>query len=609
VQTKAMKNNNFESLNLYNRVILVGVALTTIYILPSVQDPFNSPKSWILLLLSIFLIPILTNSYQFSRKKIILSFSFIYFSGLLVGYFFSDNKLISFFGDIQRKNGLLSYISLLIIWLAIIFNFQKNLIERFEKVLLVVALICASYGVLQSYGLDFISWDNPYNSMISTLGNPNFAAALLACLSSYIFILIFDLKQNLVQKVLYLIVLLVSIFAIILSTARQGILAFLFGGSIGLYFLIPLTKKLLRNTYVLSILIFAFFSVAGMLQHGLFSKFLYKDSISVRGYYWRAAWKMFQNYPLTGIGLDRYGYYFKEFREVGYPQRYGFTITSSAAHNVFLQFFSTGGLLLGFGYLSLVLLTLYFGYQNIRQSTGREKSVSNALLSAYITFLAQSLISIDNVGISIWGWSISGLICGLYFYRKEKVVELKKITRKKLSIKSSLIQPLVSLFLLIPAIILVSNMYKSERAIYLYRASGGLASSLPEIEKKNIVEIIANSKFTDQRYKVLLGTDYYQFGQKTAGINMVEQLVSDDSRDLDALNNLSLMYEDEKTLEKAIYYRNRIMKLDPWGGQNILQLAIDYKAMGDIEKSKELKVKILSFASGLEVGNLAKQLL
>ena len=47
------------------------------------------------------------------------------------------------------------------------------------------------YGFLQSNGKDFVKWDNPYNSIISTVGNPNFAAAVMAILATISFSAIF----------------------------------------------------------------------------------------------------------------------------------------------------------------------------------------------------------------------------------------------------------------------------------------------------------------------------------------------------------------------------------------------------------------------------------
>jgi hypothetical protein len=163
------------------------------------------------------------------------------------------------------------------------------------------------------------------------------------------------------------------------------------------------------------------FSILGMLQVGPLQDLLYKGSVSVRGYYWRAGIEMFQQNPLMGVGMDRYGAYFKEYREVGYPLAYGFDITSSNAHNTFIQFFATGGFLLGTTYLLLNGFILWRGIAGVRQFTGNNRLLITGLLAAWVAFHSQSLISIDNIGVSIWGWVLGGSIIGLSVSDPESV--------------------------------------------------------------------------------------------------------------------------------------------------------------------------------------------
>ena len=71
---------------------------------------------------------------------------------------------------------------------------------------------------------------------------------------------------------------------------------------------------------------------------------------------------MFLSSPLTGIGIDRYGAYFKEFRETQYSLNYGFDLTSSNAHNVPIQLFATGGIFVGGFYILILLFIAWRGF-------------------------------------------------------------------------------------------------------------------------------------------------------------------------------------------------------------------------------------------------------
>mgnify|MGYP000748585131 CR=1 FL=1 len=86
-------------------------------------------------------------------------------------------------GDTQRRNGFLAYLGLSIIFLYSARTIRFFNVLRIYKVAILIGLVLSCYGLMQINGKDFIKWNNPYNAMISTLGNPNFASATLAILS------------------------------------------------------------------------------------------------------------------------------------------------------------------------------------------------------------------------------------------------------------------------------------------------------------------------------------------------------------------------------------------------------------------------------------------
>ena len=168
--------------------LILGVTLVTIYFNIQIEDPFNTPKLIILLLVSGWIFGHLVNSYREERVNLrstefnTLLLSLILIISLLVSALLTDVKLVGFIGDTQRRNGFLAYFGLIIIFLyaSRIIDFIYAL--RFIKVSIIVGMLVSSYGLMQVLGKDFVEWDNPYNAMIATVGNPNFASALLAIL-------------------------------------------------------------------------------------------------------------------------------------------------------------------------------------------------------------------------------------------------------------------------------------------------------------------------------------------------------------------------------------------------------------------------------------------
>jgi O-antigen ligase len=263
-----------------------------------------------------------------------------------------------------------------------------------------LGLVSFIYSLLQTTGNDFVSWNNPYNSVIGTLGNPNFAAAAMAVMGVIVFSAIFNSDFKLLSKIFAVVLVIMLVFVIYRSNARQGLLSITLGAASFLVIWIWGRSKKAGIFSLVSGFTIIVFSILGMLQVGPLQQYLYKSSVSVRGYYWRAGLEMLSSHPFFGVGIDRYGSYFKQYREVDYPLNVGFQLTSSNAHNTFIQFFATGGIFLGITYLALNLFVLYRAIVGIRNLRGNQRLYLVGILSAWISFHAQSLVSIDNIGIS-----------------------------------------------------------------------------------------------------------------------------------------------------------------------------------------------------------------
>jgi O-antigen ligase len=317
--------------------IFGGCAITTLYFNSKIQDPFNSPKMWIIFLISAWLTGhIIVNSQKTFKDTHVKIFTallgaFVFFG--LIAAVNTDITYTAFFGENQRRNGFLTYLALIIFMLASAIFIKLDAIKRLNYVAFSTGLILAIYGLMQISGLDFIKWNNPYNAVISTVGNPNFAAAVMAMMASIVFGPVLNSSFNVYYRIASLFLTGILLVTIYLSDARQGLISFAIG--IGVYLMIWIysVKSKFRHLLLGSSLTVGVFAILGMLQIGPLTAYLYKNSVSVRGYYWRAGIEMFKDQPFFGVGFDRYGAYFKEFREVGYPLTYGFNITSKEMKN------------------------------------------------------------------------------------------------------------------------------------------------------------------------------------------------------------------------------------------------------------------------------------
>ena len=594
--------------------LLIGVSAVTLFFKADFYDPFNSAKLILLLVIDGWLLSHLINSYrlrpivkrsnEFNMTILLLGF----IASLLISLMQTDVLLVGLIGETQRRGGFLSYIGLSVIFLYAVRSINFSNVMRVYKIGIVTGALLSAYGVIQISGRDFVAWDNPYSSMISTLGNPNFASATLAILSLIGLSGILVKNLHIFFKSLGIVLTILALIAIVISGSRQGLLVIFFSSIFYLSVYSYIRSRKLGILVVGFSAVGAILAILGMLQKGPLVSLLYKDSVSVRGYYWRAGIEMFKDSPLTGVGVDRYGAFFKQFREVGYPLKYGFEITSSNAHNTFIQIFAMAGFFAGIFYLSLVIYVFVSGLRLLKQCQPNEKTIVLGLLSAWLGFQAQSLISIDNLGISVWGWLLGGSILGLSFAQKEDVKSLNAGSSKNM-VKINLFQPLVSLILLLPIIIFTSSLYKIERNMFVLK---GISSpSFPENKSavlKFANEVISNP-IADQFYKYRATFHLYDMGFKAEAYQAASKLFDDDPINPDFLRGKVFYEESFGNVATVISTRKQIALIDPWNAENYFQLLKLYKLNGDIENANAMKDKILSFAAETAVAKSAVEIL
>ena len=592
------------------RWILASLVLVTLFFQVNLADPFNSPKSWVLLLIAAWLggylvsfRNIIVGNLQLKRLLFII-LGFVLSLGLAT--FFTDFKYVAIFGDTQRRNGSLVYLSLAIIMLASSVFIRSFNINRLIFSIILISIVSIIYGTLQTTGNDFVDWNNPHNSLIGTQGNPNFASSTMAIMAVIIFSYSFINGKPPYIKILLFALVIALVFLMVRSGSRQGLLIFVLGS--GVFLILWLFSK--RKSLGLVALIFGCFifiiTILGMLQIGPLTKFVYKPSVSVRGFYWRAGLEMFKENPFFGVGIDRYGAYFMQYRELEYPIRYGYEITSSNAHNTFLQFFATGGIFLGISYLILLMFVATRAFYAIKLMQGNDRIILIGLISGWIAFQAQSLISIDNIGISIWNWLLGGAIVGLSISNKESPEEDEKvfiIRKNEINLK----RIILSTLLVIPAILLTSILYRSENNTFK-----ATILSIPQTQEqlnffKDSQLRAIQSELVDPKYAVICSQYLFDVGFGQDALKSLEKIHLKDPRNLDAIMGLAIVSEKLNNTSDAIKYQEKIIKLNPWSAPTYLQLAKNYKKIGNFAESKKLVTKLLSFATGVNSKSIIEE--
>jgi O-antigen ligase len=307
--------------------------------------------------------------------------------------------------------------------------------------LIFTGVISASYCSLQTINADPIKWSNPYNPIVGFLGNPNFASSFLAITALASFGLFLKPGIGIAARAASLFYIFWSLILIVRSNSQQGIMV-LGAGVVVIFFLFLIgnkrfARKLFIAPYLLIVSIVGTLVLFAMLNHGPLASYIYKLSVRQRGFYWNAAIEMMKTHPIFGVGLDSYGDWYLGLRSSN-AAFHTPTITSNEAHNVFLNLGATGGFPLLIISIALTLLSGWSIVKYLRRNRGFNWAYAG-LVGAWVGYVAQSIISISQIGLAIWGWILMGLLVGIeHNSRSDGSGEDSRMATGKLTTKENL---------------------------------------------------------------------------------------------------------------------------------------------------------------------------
>ena len=424
------------------QVYLYLLPLATIFILTdSVSDPVNVTKFLSVGLVAFGLaanVLFYGPKLQGTTERIFVISLLVLFGALLSTFLFSGAPITQgLYGVYGRNTGLITYITLIFLAVGVL-----QLAERssFQKFLHGVLLTGAANIVYSAWVLAFgdpFPWNNIYGSILGFFGNPDFISAFLGIFVTVVLSLIVAKDVDWRVRALGAVSVLVALFEIYKSHAQQGFVVTAIGVAFIGFNLIRSHSKLqgLTLVYVALVFVSGVAGILGSLNHGPLSV-LHKQSVIFRGWYWNTAISMGVHHPLTGVGLDGYGDWYRRARSVeAATSSFGPSKVSDAAHSVPLDMFASGG----FPLLLTYLFVLGVAVRAIVVVIQRSKSydpVFVAIAGAWIAYQAQSLISLNQIGLAAWGWALTGALVAYEVSTRSRDVEKEEVGKGKKIVKS-----------------------------------------------------------------------------------------------------------------------------------------------------------------------------
>jgi O-antigen ligase len=419
------------------RVIGWGLILATLLVTPMwALDPINPIKMVVVVPVGFMCAGLLLanrKSISWGKYQVVLGLvsAFVVWQVLVVSI--SDGQIYQqLFGTQGRNTGFITYLAFSLIFFGSAIAANAAFLKRFVLIALIVGSASLVYGIIQAVGADPVDWVNPYSPVFGFLGNPNFQSSLLGILGAIVFGQFFVKELKIQLKVLNGAYLLVTLYVIKETASQQGFLVLATGIAVVIGLYVAKLNRGLGITYGLLSIVGFFAVLFGSLNKGPLAAILYKESVTYRGDYWLAGWKMTVEHPFFGVGMDSYGDWYRRSRTEAATLRRGPDVTSDAAHNVYLDISSYGGFPLLIIYVALMALVVISAVKVIKRSTEFDP-VFAGLFGGWVAFQAQSIISINQIGLAIWGWVISGLIIG-YEINTRNVVAVEQVKKKGRSV-------------------------------------------------------------------------------------------------------------------------------------------------------------------------------
>ncbi len=423
---------------LLGNYVLIASIIVTFFVSPwNSIDPVSLPKLMLLGILSCTALGLAISVTSFFKNKDNQYFLFlcVAFFGQLVLVLLLDEADFSFkfYGTSGRSTGFFAYACLLFILISSAVSASRELLKTYAKVLIGVGSVLALYGFFQESGNDFYRFVNAYESNVfGTFGNPNYQSAFMGIFSSVALTLIVFSGIKLLLKI----PLTVLIFLAVLNmtwSSDQGYFNFVAGFvASSLVYLFSKKKKLASFGLLVSAMLGAIIVFMGIFNKGPLADFIFKSSLQARGFYWRTAFNMMIEKPLFGVGMDGYGEAFRASRPDWVAQSNPGLITDTA-HSIPLDIGASGGFPLLFLYLGLIAFVVLSIYRTLKRQQEFDV-VYAAIVAAWFAYQAQSFISINQLGLGVWGWSLGGLLIGYEINYREQIS--KSPDQKNKSIKS-----------------------------------------------------------------------------------------------------------------------------------------------------------------------------
>jgi O-antigen ligase len=495
------------------------------------NDPFLLPKLLIAVPIGIFLLISAYQVFWLKRNKYGLMFTtfviILFISNLIIT---SGNFNEKFYGYFTRNNGFLTYLALVGLFLGSYISFNTINFDKIIRIGKITLLACLFIGYLQFFQINLGNL-NPNNFVIGPFGNPNFQSAFLGMISACVLVEVIRTNKSPNKLIINLIIIAVTVHQIIISGSIQGFFLVVF--NIFLFTIYILRKRNLKKYFYLVVyfsILGIFFGLLGLANKGPLAKYLFEPSIADRFFCWQAGFKILQNYPIVGVGFEQYRHFYPKNRSPSSVEIQSLNYICDTSHNVFIDIGSNLGIIFLLIYsliIALIIFRIIRAFQNLEELPLNKMT----LIAVWSSYQIQSIISINHIGLAVWGWILSGLLLADRKNSNFQFTQDRKFRRN--SSRTLLFSIFIGLMILIPIFNKYQGFYlAAQRADsfelnqialrypltmpFLFAAGNNSKSIGDEVSSIKIARVAtANFPNSIDAWKLLLNSEFASSEEKT----------------------------------------------------------------------------------------------
>lgn len=321
-------------------------------------------------------------------------------------------QISAWLGPEIRSAGLWAYLASIVLFLITVGFGNVRSVLWVVVAALAATTVTAVVGALQLSPVDLGAWSPAGRSPLALLGNTNFSSALLgmgaplavwACLFS---------RWVTSARVAFGLLALLSLVVAWLSGSLQGPVVAVVGMSVlGVAATLEYAKRPLPviaavgSFLMIGGLTLVYGVATGLGPLGWTSGVV---SLGPRLWYWEAAWNMFVDHPVLGVGLGMYPDYYTMHRTIASVQDLPTGVVADSPHSVPLAMLSEGGLILAAAYLGFIVAVMYLTARGLFVTRGPERLLLGAVAGTWLAYQFQSLISIEVPPLMVWHFVFAG---------------------------------------------------------------------------------------------------------------------------------------------------------------------------------------------------------